>query len=192
VASSNNRDICEQGRVFLQPLAVGVPSCLSLSVVSLETDNGSSIQSSTKRLRIRNLDSFVDVTFSRAIRQSKKNLRLSRLLQKTYKTKRIDTVRYTLLLIRIYFHPLRYIALHYTLTRIQHQACSGIASSAQPRRRRISSCSTALHASPHCIVPRLVRGQIGGSSTNKYASFSTWGMETCRCGLRSIRADLLI
>jgi hypothetical protein len=37
-----------------------------------------------------------------------------------------------------------------------------------------------------CIVPRLVRRLIGGRGTSKSASFSTWGMEACRCGVRAV------
>jgi hypothetical protein len=89
----------------------------------------------------------------------------------------------------IYLLPLHCIVLHYP-TRIQQQSCPSAASSVKPKHRQIYSSSTAMHASPPCIVLRLVRGKIGGSSTNKSASFSTWGTETCRCGLMSIRADL--
>jgi hypothetical protein len=84
------------------------------------------------------------------------------------------------------------LALHYT-TSIQQQSCSRAASSVAPYHRRISSSSTVLHASPPCIVPRLVRGSIGSSgSTNKSASFSTWGMETSRFGPNTMRLFLLL
>jgi hypothetical protein len=53
----------------------------------------------------------------------------------------------------------------------------------------MSSSSTALNVSPPYAVPRLVRGKIGRSSTSEYASFSMWGMETCRYGIPCMRAD---
>jgi hypothetical protein len=73
---------------------------------------------------------------------------------------------------------------------LQVQSCSGAASSAEPKHRRLSRCNTALSASPPCIVPRIVRERIGRSSTRKSASFSTWGTETCRCGVLTIRGYL--
>jgi hypothetical protein len=73
------------------------------------------------------------------------------------------------------------------------RTCTGsrwAASSVELEHRWISSSNTALNASLPCIVPRLVRGKIGRSSTRKYASFSTWVMGTCRCGMTCILGDL--
>jgi hypothetical protein len=116
----------------------------------------------------------------------------TRLTRGTHCSKR-TSIRYDTLL-----RDLRHItltlalALHYT-TSIQQQSCSRAASSVAPYHRRISSSSTVLHASPPCIVPRLVRGSIGSSgSTNKSASFSTWGMETSRFGPNTMRLFLLL
>jgi hypothetical protein len=61
-----------------------------------------------------------------------------------------------------------------------HQSCPRAVASVPPWHRRISSSSTAINASPPCTAPGFARGKIGRSSTGESASFSTWGMETCR------------
>jgi hypothetical protein len=120
--------------------------------------------------------------------------------KKDHKTK-INTVRYTSLSdtgsIGVHYITLQYSSFtptHSTQLNsipLQQQLCPRAASSVPPLHRRISCSNIVINASPPCIVPGLVRGSIGRRSISKSASFSTSDVETCRCGMRSTRNNLL-